>query len=63
MSLNEAKDLIASASKKESHQGWFGSNKLDEAADLYARAGNIYKIHKSCKFLLAYSTFRNFFSI
>lgn len=40
--------LFAEAEKKSTQKGWFGGNKLDEAADLYGRAGNAYKLKREC---------------
>jgi alpha-soluble NSF attachment protein len=53
MSSNtEANDLVAQAKKKASYSGWFGGNKFDEAADLYQRAANSYKLSKDCGYIL-----------
>ncbi|KAJ3272259.1 hypothetical protein HDV01_005798 [Terramyces sp. JEL0728] len=41
--------LYAEAEKKSTQKGWFGGNKLDEAADLYGRAGNAYKLKREFK--------------
>ncbi|KAJ3256908.1 hypothetical protein HK103_005026 [Boothiomyces macroporosus] len=41
--------LFAEAEKKSTQKGWFGGNKLDEAADLYGRAGNAYKLKREFK--------------
>lgn len=45
----DALNLLREAEKKENYTGWFGGNKLDEAAELYARAGNNFKLAKKCK--------------
>jgi hypothetical protein len=53
MSEREALKLLAEAEKKSKQPtgfaSWFGSNTLDEAADLYSRAGNTFKIIKKCE--------------
>ncbi|KAJ3102614.1 hypothetical protein HDU97_000398 [Phlyctochytrium planicorne] len=49
MSEKEALQLLDQAEKKAKYTGWFGANKLDEAADLYARAANAFKLAKMWK--------------
>ncbi|KAJ3218981.1 hypothetical protein HDU67_003345 [Dinochytrium kinnereticum] len=49
MSEKEALSLLDQAEKKAKYTGWFGTNKLDEAADLYARAANCFKLAKMWK--------------
>jgi hypothetical protein len=40
--------LLLEAQKKEKSKGWFGGNKKDDAADLYGRAANGFKLKKQC---------------
>lgn len=53
---SEAAKLFVEAEKKASSKaGWFSfgsSNRLDDAADLYGRAANSYKLAQNCKYLL-----------
>ncbi|KAJ9087793.1 vesicular-fusion protein S17 [Entomophthora muscae] len=49
MSENQARKYLAEAQAKETHKGWFGGNKLDEAFDLYQQAGNSFKLAKCWK--------------
>jgi len=49
MSENQARKFLAEAEGKETHKGWFGGNKLDEAYDLYQQAGNSFKLAKCWK--------------
>ncbi|KAJ3353843.1 hypothetical protein HDU83_006335 [Entophlyctis luteolus] len=52
MADREARQLLAEADKKASQPaGWFGLGgpKLDDAADLYQRAGNSFKLNKLWK--------------
>ena len=50
MSEREAQELIAKADKKAASSSWFfGGNKYEEAAELYTKAGNIYKMAKRCR--------------
>jgi len=50
MSEREAQELVAKADKKATSSSWFfGGNKYEEAAELYTKAGNIYKMAKRCK--------------
>lgn len=50
MSEREAQELIAKADKKATSSSWFFSgNKYEEAAELYTKAGNIYKMAKRCR--------------
>ncbi|KND03751.1 uncharacterized protein SPPG_01207 [Spizellomyces punctatus DAOM BR117] len=45
----EGRTLITEADKKASYKGWFGNNKLDDAADLYGKAANAFKLAKKWK--------------
>ena len=45
---SEGDRFRAEADKKANYTGWFGGNKLFDAAELYARAGNAYKLQKQC---------------
>jgi alpha-soluble NSF attachment protein len=45
----EARELLAKADKKASYTGWFGGNKYEEAAELYGRAANQFKLAKLWK--------------
>ncbi|KAI8853569.1 soluble NSF attachment protein [Chytridium lagenaria] len=49
MARPQALSLMDQAEKKAKYTGWFGSNKLDEASDLYARAANCFKLAKMWK--------------
>ncbi|KAJ3313723.1 hypothetical protein HDU76_002559 [Blyttiomyces sp. JEL0837] len=49
MSDREALALLAEAEKCANYKGWFGANKLDEASELYAKAGNCFKLAKKFK--------------
>ncbi|KAF9906655.1 hypothetical protein EC991_000380 [Linnemannia zychae] len=50
MSEREAQELIAKADKKAASSSWFfGGNKYEEAAELYTKAGNIFKMAKRWK--------------
>ena len=40
---------MAEAEKKAKTKGWFGGNKFDEAAEIYSRAGNAYRLSKKWK--------------
>ncbi|KAI9203067.1 soluble NSF attachment protein [Polychytrium aggregatum] len=42
----EAIGHLQEAVKKANYTGWFGGNKLDEAAELYAKAANSFKLAK-----------------
>jgi alpha-soluble NSF attachment protein len=44
----EARDLLMKATKKANYTGWFGGNKYEEAAELYGRAANQFKLAKLC---------------
>ncbi|OLY80533.1 putative vesicular-fusion protein sec17-like protein [Smittium mucronatum] len=46
MAEAEARDLLQKANKKAEQKGWFGSRKYDEAAELFERAANQFKIAK-----------------
>lgn len=48
-SEEEAYNLLREAEKKKNYKGWFGGNKLDEAIELYQRAGNNFKLAKKWK--------------
>ncbi|KAJ3085664.1 vesicular-fusion protein S17 [Quaeritorhiza haematococci] len=48
-SEREAVQLLAQADKKAKQTGWFGGNKADEAAELYAKAANSFKLAKKWK--------------
>ncbi|KAJ3226960.1 vesicular-fusion protein S17 [Clydaea vesicula] len=41
--------ILAEAEKAHSYKGWFGQNKLDEAAELYTKAANQFKLQKKLK--------------
>ncbi|KAI8053706.1 soluble NSF attachment protein [Syncephalis plumigaleata] len=45
----EARDLLMKATKKANYTGWFGGNKYEEAAELYGRAANQFKLAKLWK--------------
>ncbi|KAF9111227.1 hypothetical protein BGX27_005203 [Mortierella sp. AM989] len=51
MSEREAQELIAKADKKATSSSWFfgTTSKFEEAAELYTKAGNIYKMAKKWK--------------
>ncbi|ORZ13403.1 soluble NSF attachment protein [Lobosporangium transversale] len=51
MSEREAQELVAKADKKATSSSWFFSStsKYEEAAELYTKAGNIYKMAKRWK--------------
>ncbi|KAJ1672822.1 vesicular-fusion protein S17, partial [Spiromyces aspiralis] len=49
MSVSEAQEILAKAEKKAQQRGWFSGPKYEEAADLYNRAGNTFKIAKKFK--------------
>ncbi|KAJ1551691.1 hypothetical protein HK405_014030, partial [Cladochytrium tenue] len=42
----EAAKLIREAEKAAAYKSWFGGTRLDEAADLYSRAANSFKLAK-----------------
>lgn len=46
--MSDPNQIFAEAQKKENSKSWFGGNKLDEAQDLYGRAGNAFKLKKQC---------------
>ncbi|KAI8923368.1 soluble NSF attachment protein [Entophlyctis helioformis] len=48
-SMTDGPGLMAEAERKAKAKGWFGGNKLDEAADLYGRAGNAFKLAKKLR--------------
>ncbi|KAI8799763.1 soluble NSF attachment protein [Cladochytrium replicatum] len=45
-SEREARGYLEQAEKKAKQTGWFGSNKLDEASELFAKAANSFKLAK-----------------
>ncbi|KAJ3016409.1 hypothetical protein HKX48_004050 [Thoreauomyces humboldtii] len=45
----DARNCLVEAEKKASHKGWFGGNKLEDAADLYSKAANAFKLAKKWK--------------
>lgn len=51
MTESDAVNYLAEAEAKLKNKGWFGLGgaKYDEAADLYAKAANAYKLVKMCK--------------
>ncbi|CAG8559036.1 8132_t:CDS:2 [Ambispora leptoticha] len=49
MSEREAQLILAKADKKATTFGWFGGNKFEEAAELYNKAANSFKLAKRWK--------------
>ncbi|KAI9022521.1 soluble NSF attachment protein [Hyaloraphidium curvatum] len=49
MGADEGEQLLAQAKKAASYTGWFGGNKLDEAAELYQKAANRFQLAKKWK--------------
>ncbi|KAJ1919421.1 vesicular-fusion protein S17 [Mycoemilia scoparia] len=49
MSESEAHEVLALADKRAEYRSWFSGYKYDEAAELYERAGNIFKLLKKPK--------------
>eukprot|EP00842_Homolaphlyctis_polyrhiza_P004679 jgi/Hompol1/5211/HPOL_004235-RA len=47
--MDDGPKLLAEANKKATTKGWFGGIKYDEAADLYGRAGNAFKLSKKMR--------------
>ncbi|KAJ3278840.1 hypothetical protein HK104_001987 [Borealophlyctis nickersoniae] len=45
----EARNCLEQAEAKAKYKGWFGSNKLEEASDWYAKAANAFKLAKMWK--------------
>ena len=45
---HECMELMRQAKKKAEYTSWFGGNRLDEAVELYTKAGNSYKLLKKC---------------
>ena len=45
-----ASELMKKADKKLNSFGFFGGSKYDDAAEMYERAGNQFKLAKACKF-------------
>ena len=54
MSEREASALLAKADKKATTFGWFGSNKFEDAAELYTKAANSFKLAKRCECYFLY---------
>ena len=50
----EARALLEKASKAQSRFFSFGTAKYEEAAELYVRAGNLFKASKQCLFSLSF---------
>ena len=49
-SEQQARDLINKAQKKLNSWSFFGpSNKYEDAAELYEKAGNMFKLAQQCK--------------
>ena len=46
--MSDAEALLQEARKKATTKTFFGGNKLDEAADLFGRAANAFKLKKQC---------------
>ncbi|RKP03143.1 hypothetical protein CXG81DRAFT_9913 [Caulochytrium protostelioides] len=46
MSDRDAAQYLEQAKKKATATGWFSGNKLDEAADLFAKAGNTFRLNQ-----------------
>jgi hypothetical protein len=46
--MSEGDKLLQEAQRKQQYKGWFGQNKLFDAADLFQRAANAYKLSKQC---------------
>jgi alpha-soluble NSF attachment protein len=46
--MADADSLLAEAKKKATVKTFFGGNKLDDAAELYGRAANAFKLKKQC---------------
>jgi alpha-soluble NSF attachment protein len=52
MSEHQAHDLILQAEKKLNSWTWFNStNKQEDAAEIYEKAGNTFKLAQRCLFL------------
>jgi alpha-soluble NSF attachment protein len=47
--MSDAEALLQEARKKATAKTFFGGNKLDEAADLFGRAANAFKLKKQCR--------------
>ncbi|KAJ3037461.1 hypothetical protein HDV00_001702 [Rhizophlyctis rosea] len=45
----EGRLALEEAEKKAKYKGWFGTNKLEEAVDLYSKAANAFKLAKMWK--------------
>ena len=45
-----ASELMKKADKKLNSFGFFGGSKYDDAAEMYERAGNQFKLAKACEF-------------
>jgi Soluble NSF attachment protein, SNAP len=46
--MSDADSILAEARKKATAKSFFGGSKLDEAADLFGRAANAYKLKRQC---------------
>lgn len=46
--MSDGNAILIEARKKATHKSFFGGNKMDEAADLFGRAGNAFKLKKQC---------------
>ena len=49
MADREGDELLTQARAKLSYKGWFGGNKLDEAAELFVKAANRFQMAKKWK--------------
>lgn len=50
MSERQAQELLQQADKRLNSWSWFGGgNKEEEAAELYEKAGNTFKLAQRCK--------------
>jgi hypothetical protein len=59
-SEQQARDLIAQAQKKLNSWSFFGpSNKCEDAAELYEKAGNMFKLAQQCKIYICHLRFYN----
>lgn len=59
-SEQQARDLINQAQKKLNSWSFFGpSNKYEDAAELYEKAGNMFKLAQQCKSLLLHEFHKN----
>jgi alpha-soluble NSF attachment protein len=46
-STSDPVKILAKAETAKNHKGWFGGNKLDEAAELYSQAATGFKLQKN----------------